>query len=320
MESILNQTYQNTEVIIINDGSTDRTDEIINIYKQKDQRVKYFYQTNSGPSEARNRGLKESTGNYIVFVDSDDIVDKYYVAILLKKMLSSSSDIACCGYNDVSIYGTSKIIDFNYSTPITKHLFMRMCCYGTGGVLWGKIFKREIIIKNNLELDKNIFMCEDLIFVLQYSAHCSSFSVVNEYLYHYNRFNEGSISSNISINYIDNYVKVWSELENIFDSVNHDKQKTNQILCEKVQEITMFLLEQQSKDIRNIGIKATISNIKKILNTPYVEAYRNYFSSDNYFYKPYIYLLKINSTKLIFIYGAYINLLRSSKRRLLRRG
>ncbi|MEH7464169.1 glycosyltransferase family 2 protein, partial [Bacillus thuringiensis] len=105
IESILNQTYKNIEIVIVNDGSIDQSEKIINKYKVKEERIMYYYQDNCGPSEARNKGIINSTGEYVTFIDADDTVDKYYVELLLNKMINSNSDLVCCGYKDISEYG-----------------------------------------------------------------------------------------------------------------------------------------------------------------------------------------------------------------------
>ena len=78
LESILSQTYQNIELILINDGATDGSSEICTTWMNKDTRIKYYYQENSGVSAARNLGMENACGQYIAFVDSDDFVEKYF--------------------------------------------------------------------------------------------------------------------------------------------------------------------------------------------------------------------------------------------------
>ena len=237
LESILNQSYKNIEIVVINDGSTDKSEELIKAYQDKDNRIVYLSQKNSGPSVARNNGIGHSTGEYLVFIDSDDIAERTYVELLLKKMVSSGADIVCCGYQDISEFGVLNHTDFDFENNVTRGSFAEMVCKGTGGVLWGKIFKRKIITQNKLKMDKNIFMSEDLIFVLQYVFYCQSFAAIKKYLYNYNRLNETSISSNISMKYIPNHIKVCKRLENILINLSLEKQKINQIISLRVQGI-----------------------------------------------------------------------------------
>lgn len=319
LESVLNQTYTNIEILIVNDGSTDRSEEIVNKYKEKDNRIVYYSQENSGPSEARNKGILNSTGEYLVFIDSDDTVNKYYIEFLIKKMISTGSDLVCCGYKDISEYGVLDYTDFDFDNNVSVHAFMDMVCRGTGGVLWSKMYKKEIIINHSLRMDKNIFMCEDLIFVLQYVSHCTLFSAIKEYSYNYNRLNQSSISSNISIDYIQNYINVFKKMEIIFNSVYLNEHKINEIITKKIQGVVVKLVEQQSTNIKITGRENAICNIKQILSIPYVNEYKGTFSSNNYIYKPYIFLIRNNFVRTSIMYGVCLNILRGFKKKLKKR-
>lgn len=314
LESIISQNYINIEIVIINDGSNDQSEKIINTYKEKDDRIFYYYQKNQGPSEARNNGIKYSTGEYIIFVDADDTVEENYTECLLNTMLISGADLVCCGYKDISAYGVSNFTDFHFENNISLPLFIDMVCKGTGGVLWSKIYKKEIITRHKLKMDKKIFMSEDLVFVLQYASHCKSFASSKEYLYNYNRLNESSISSNISMDYIQNYIIVCKHMEKILKWAKLDEHKMNELLSKRIQEIVFNLVEQQSADLRYIGMENAVYNIKNILSIYYVERYVNRFSTNSYVYKPYLFFLKKRLFKSSILYGFYLNKLRGYKR------
>ena len=131
-------------------------------------------------------------------------------------MINSGSDLVCCGYQDISEHGILDHTDFDFEDSVSLYSFIDMVCKGTGGVLWSKIYKKDIIVKNDLKMDKNLFMSEDLVFVLQYVSYCRSFAAIKEYLYNYNRLNQGSISSNVSIGYLKNFITVCKCIEKIF--------------------------------------------------------------------------------------------------------
>lgn len=318
LDSILNQTYESIEIVIIDDGSTDSSGRIISHYKQIDQRIIHIVQENSGPSAARNKGISESKGTYLVFVDSDDTVETNYVEMLLNEMLASNADLVCCGYMDFSKTGVIKHSDFKLQHHVLQIDMMEMVCQGTGGVLWSKIFKREIIEKHQLKLDQNLFMCEDLVFVLQYVSHCQSFASIPNYLYKYNRLNQGSISSNVSTAYIQNFITVWKYIEEIFHSVG-GSARMKAILADKIQQITIALIELHSKGLREKGLKKVVGSIKELLGNPYIDAYKDDFSTKKYLYKPYIFLIKHHSTSLLIIYSVYISYLKEVKQKLTNR-
>lgn len=319
IESILNQTYSKLEIIIVNDGSIDKSEQIIMDYKEKDNRIIYLYQENNGPSEARNKGILTSTGDYLVFIDSDDTVDKQYIELLLKETIRLDADLVCCGYKDYSKYGIKNHTDFNIKENVSLHTFIEMVCMGTGGVLWGKIFKSEIIIKNNLKMDINIFMSEDLVFVLQYVCHCKVFAAIQEYLYNYNRLNQGSISSNISINYINNNIVVCEYLEEIFRSVKLNEHISEKIIVKRIQDFVLNIVEQQCNNVKKIGIKKVLQNVKEMLSIPYIVKYKRKFRSTSVYYKPFLFFIKNRLFKTCIIYLYYLNLLKNIKGKLLYR-
>ena len=108
IESILNQTFRDFELILVNDGSTDNSEIICKEYALKDERIKYFYQRNKGVSEARNKGIDNSSGEYIQFIDSDDYVDENFLEIVVNRFKRDNSDIVFIGfyneYNNGEIY------------------------------------------------------------------------------------------------------------------------------------------------------------------------------------------------------------------------
>ncbi|MGD6815522.1 glycosyltransferase family 2 protein [Metabacillus sp. 84] len=315
LESIINQIYKNIEIIIINDGSTDGSGQVVKHFKEMDIRIIYYEQTNSGPSEARNRGISLSTGDYLVFVDSDDTVDKRYVELLLTRMIKTGSDLVCCGYVDISEYGVINCTDFEFESSVSTHEIIDMVCKRTGGVLWGKIFRREIIVKYGIKMDKDIFMSEDLVFVLQYVVRCSSsFTAINENLYHYNRLNQDSISSNISTKYLENFIAVCKHLEQIFLSVNLGNQEINQIIGNRIQNIIVSNVEMLSMKIKDHGMKQAINDIDYILSIPYIKKYQDKFEAQNWIYKPYIFFLRNRHIKSSIQYGMFINVIKNINR------
>lgn len=164
ISSILNQSYVYFEVIIIDDGSTDSTKEIINNFN--DKRIKLFVQSNQGVSVARNKGIMCATGEYITFIDSDDIIDPTHISGLLESIEKHNCELAICGYTTTrerllaqtnsSLMNRSEIIESIFSFN------------GVKGFTWTRLFNRRIIEKNNIKFNENISMLEDVIFNLEY--------------------------------------------------------------------------------------------------------------------------------------------------------
>ncbi len=111
LDSVINQTYKNLEIILVNDGSTDNSKTICEEYKKKDSRIILINQKNSGLSSARNAGIKQSTGEYISFIDSDDYVEKDYVEYLHNLVQTTNSKISICPHYEKTESG--KMLNFN---------------------------------------------------------------------------------------------------------------------------------------------------------------------------------------------------------------
>ena len=148
LDSIVNQTLQNIEIIAINDGSTDRSAEILEQYAQKDKRIKVITQENKGLSAARNVGINEAQGEFISFVDSDDWIDPAFLEKLYQAATAQEADIACCG---IYWYGPEGKVTWIYEYPeasIALTLKEKLDKFRIP--VWNKIYNRQKLIKNNL--------------------------------------------------------------------------------------------------------------------------------------------------------------------------
>ena len=187
--SLIEQTYENIEIIIINDGSTDKTKEICQELKEKDERIIFITKHNSGVSDTRNIGISKSTGDYIVFVDSDDYIDKHYIEEMVKGMKEEEFiDMAVCNYvelyKNVLLHGGSNLTD-NLIITNKEAINDIYKLKSFGGYLWNKIFKNDIIRKYNIRFNKEIHMCEDMLFILTYLSECNHIKRIPKELYFY---------------------------------------------------------------------------------------------------------------------------------------
>lgn len=314
LESVLFQTYKNIEIIIINDGSIDNSKNIINNYLVLDSRIKYLEQENSGQSKARNLGIKEAKGEYIAFIDSDDYISNDYIENLVIKAVAGGYDIVVCGYTDICKYGQIKLNHFcTDSLNITKDKFIECIFKGVGGTLWGKIFKRKIIEDNKIKMDTNIYMCEDLLFVLEYTMNCKKYGIINKYMYYYNRLNDSSISSKLCLSYYDNFIKVLFEIENILISYKINKNLMKYILSNRFKDIVIkFILVKNSKD-RIYTFNERIQIINHILESKYFCKYKDSIEMTQIKEKILWYLLNKNYKKVLIYYSIFFGKLQDLK-------
>lgn len=227
VKSIMQQTYHNLEIILINDGSSDRSEEICKDLQKSDFRIKYYYQENAGPSAARNLGLKMATGDFISFVDSDDYIEKNFIENMIKSA-DVNVDIVISGYKIVRIKNRKLLLEEKipnigpiYGMSDIKNHFKYLYYNGYFNILWNKLYIGDIIRDKNLSFDTEHHLGEDFLFNLNYFSHISSISFNKSSLYIYDFRNENSISSNYIENYLQKRLYILRELNNFF-SENHD--------------------------------------------------------------------------------------------------
>lgn len=203
IESIISQSFSNWELILVNDGSSDKSPQICDSYASYDSRVKVIHKQNQGVSKARNSGLDIAKGEYICFVDSDDVIDSCTFEKILP-YIENKIDCIVYGYDRINNNKLEKFI-LPYKTQSEIILvdnienFLWELKYNNLFVpLWNKIYKRNIIETYHFRNEENITINEDLIFNQRFFHKISTLSYVNIPLYHYTLFSsENCLSKRI---------------------------------------------------------------------------------------------------------------------------
>ena len=214
LDSIVNQTYQNLEIILINDGSTDNSLEICNRYKNMDSRIIVVNQENFGVSYTKNVGLKYATGDYIGFVDSDDVVSKNMYSILCDLILKTNMDIVSCGYVKFSDKCTFKIDNAYYIFDKIESIKKLLLEDNITNFLWDKLFKKDVF--KNVNLRKGIIF-EDMDIMYKLFDNANGIAICNSILYGYYQRSDSythCYSYEKMLNYIDVYQKRYNFLNN----------------------------------------------------------------------------------------------------------
>lgn len=174
LESVINNTYKDLQIICINDGSTDNSLEILNKYAYKDKRIIVIDQKNSGVSSARNVGLSYADGQYIAFVDSDDWIHDRFFEFLHKAITINDSDLAVCSF----IRATSEHTSFG--TPMFKTSDMTISQftnrYDAKSYVWNKLFKYSVVVEERFSERKAL---EDTAFIMDVIIHNPELKIVN---------------------------------------------------------------------------------------------------------------------------------------------
>ena len=190
LDSILKQKNDNYELILINDGSKDNTMEILNKYKNKYPNITLIDKENEGVSNTRNRGIDIAKGEYITFFDSDDFIsDKYFETVM---PLLNNVDLLCFNAYKVQYNTKEPLIDMDNSSinfeggknGVINYLEGEYL-YRLGNVVWNKIYRKDIIIKNNIRFKKDKKSGEDLVFNVIYISKIHNIKYIDNKLYYY---------------------------------------------------------------------------------------------------------------------------------------
>ncbi len=208
IERLLNQDYNNYEIVVINDGSTDKSLDILNEYKDK---IVLINQSNRGVSFSRNKGIEVAKGKYIAFCDSDDFVEINYISSMVERIDKKNSLVvgkyrkydASGKYEDnkISYNGTIELTK-EYSEIIFK-LFENCCLQSP----FCKLFNKQTIINNNIKFDDSMCFGEDTKFVLDYLKNVNSICTFDEIIYNY-KYNSNSLTHRISDKQVKSFLKL----------------------------------------------------------------------------------------------------------------
>lgn len=186
------------EILIVNDGSTDNSRRLCEDMAGMYPFIQVITQKNLGPSMARNKGLAIAKRDYIVFVDADDYVESSYLEVLYNSISYNKSDLACCGYLDETLQGVERRSNYDRDFFYEVSDFIPYVLKNVGGVLWDKIFKRDILLQNDIWFNTDFNISEDLLFILSYLRFVNSVSIVKSNLYHYNQINTNGLSKRLN--------------------------------------------------------------------------------------------------------------------------
>jgi len=273
IDSIINQTYKNLEIILVDDGSPDGCPKICDEYAKKDKRIKVIHKENGGLSSARNAGLDLSNGKFLCFIDSDDFIDKNMIKVLLDNLKKTSSDMSVCSYKKVS---DSKMLKIDLKKEIIDSYDKKQCFYNlynelseTTELAWNKLYKRELW-KNlkypNGKIHEDAFVIHHLI------NKCQKVVYTNlELCYYFNR--ENSIMKTFNVKRLD-AIDALDDRRLFFKSINDSNLYFKS--CIYYLKSICFIYIDTKKYSVDIKIKKQLKNrfissykeIKKEINIP----------------------------------------------------
>lgn len=232
--SIQEQTMQNIEIILINDGSTNNSGIICEEYAEKDQRIKVIHQNNKGVSAARNRGIDEASSEWIIFIDPDDWVETNMCENVYKCIAKNNTDILIFTFvlnsSDKEIphyYGDIEEFEFKSSDHELLQLSIMNSYSGFNplvvGSIWAKVFKKDFLNKNKIRFLEDLPKTQDLIFCLYALEGAEKITYLNQAFYHY-RMNEDSICHKYNPNIYEYVSRVIKESQRFVNDYNKNDQ------------------------------------------------------------------------------------------------
>lgn len=252
IESVLSQSFQDWELLVINDGSKDNSRTIAKEYEMRDDRIVVYDKINGGLSDARNYGLKKARGKYIHFFDSDDWIESDFYSTLFPIAERSKCEVLICGYtvdHELKSYTKAEerpcfngtITQSPLSLPSTISLYFNYA--------WNKLFLRDFLISNNLLYEKGLFAVEDCVFMSNLINYSASIIFTRIQGYHYVDRSRQSLSKMFDERIIEFSERRIDALKIIFGK-----------FCNSNNDIGKFIEEAQ------------FSTIKRLLNLPYLKS------------------------------------------------
>ena len=236
IESVMFQTYRNLEIILIDDGSTDKSAQICDKYAKNDVRIKVIHKKNEGVSIARNAGIEVSSGDYITFVDGDDWIEKDAIESLHKALINNNSDIVRGNYyrEDITgVYGKGNFYSFENKNINKDDFELRnklLIMILTGKFLsyvWLLLIKKSLLIENKILFKKDISFMEDTLFYVELICTKSKIYFLDKETYHYfDNLDSATKSLDNVVRNIYSLLKVNNDIRNILNK----KQTNNDVL------------------------------------------------------------------------------------------
>lgn len=256
VDNIIVMPRNDYEIILVNDGSQDNTGKLCHIISQEYDQIRYFHQSNQGVSRARNIGLNEAVGNYVIFLDADDSFDTEKMSTLLDIVLVNPGI-------DMAIYGVS--FDYYYKQKcyrsdsmvaplngiVNKQLWIKELTdlYDTNALspLWNKVIKRKILVDNRLNLKEDMFLYEDLEFSIHCMAFCNNILFSKDIIYHY-RQSEDEGNAGRRLKRIQHLPDLIDKIEVMLDFLNNSSKSEYDLeLAEKYILFRLYLVLAREK-------------------------------------------------------------------------
>lgn len=316
IDSVISQTYQYFELILVDDGSTDGSEKICDEYLKKDKRIKLIHKKNSGVSDTRNQGLKMATGDYIAFLDSDDYVDNTWLENSIKHFSDNPNlELLNYGfyseveYNNQNSYNKIIYEDklYNNKSEINKdivNLWDKHMLYN----IWNKIYLNKIIKKNKIQFPDFNFG-EDMHFNIEYLKYVNKFYNSTQCFYHYIKERKGSITNKYNEQLFSIRIKEYNTFNEYFENLGLEKDDYIEFSSRRFIERVLGCIENICAS--NLKISLKLKKIKTIIKNETTIETLKFNKSKSKKMKILLIPIKIKSTILTFLMVSIISVIRN---------
>lgn len=275
LSSLVNQTYRNLEILLIDDGSKDNSGTICDQYRKMDNRIHVFHTSNLGVAHARNVGIEKAKGTFITFVDSDDYVDKTMIETLMNDIATNNSDLSISSLlnGDNSQNFCACLCPENEDEIL--FLSQKYLIFGPTQ----KIYKTEIV--KQIRFPNNVEYGEDLLFNLEYLKRIKYVSYINQQFYHYCRTDNG-LSSKIRWDMFENDIVLHQALLEWYESIGIFHEKARAFLYGRVFDTAINSICLTFRKDCPFGFSKTKKLIESIVNNDLVKESIEYADIEKY--------------------------------------
>ena len=311
IQSVLNQTYTNFELLVINDGTPDNSIKLVEAFD--DSRIKIYHKENGGLSDARNFGLEKAQGDFIYFMDSDDWIEPNLIEDSILALENNKTDIVIFGYHldtedaNGNMISSSKVIsDNNLFIKNINPIIFEKETLGLMGYAWNKMYRTSLLKDNNIVFKKGTSLVEDILFNTEVFCNTDKLLFIDKAYYHYlnrpvstliKKFHANSFELKLEKNYsIKSFMNNWE--------VNNDIQ--NELLSISLIGGIRYTLHNMFSYKNNLSNKEKIEFIKQMLGNTETKELIKYYKPISNKDKIYKILIKYNCTNTIYAMNKFI--------------
>lgn len=262
LESVINQSWDNIEIIVIDDGSWDGTKALVESINS--EKLKLITQSNKGAAAARNLGIKMSKGEFILFVDADDYIEKNMIEDFMQVAKENSIVFSNTIVKEKKIEYTLELFKGNREN-INKASAIREIISGGGGLICSKLICRKIVEANNLFFEEGLIIGEDQLFFLKVVVFAENYSFINKAYYYYDRTHLESATNKYQSGLLDNYLFLQKEILKVFKESGLASEENLNLINSKVMRWIWQCIDNEVME-NNLSFFYKYKRVKEVIN------------------------------------------------------